>query len=76
MRIVYKLDVPVVATAAVPTTDDIAITNVVDTVCIERPCIHVVAVEEPEIVLTSALNVNAVTPLYIAIDPAEAKLVS
>lgn len=60
MRIVYKLDVPVVATAAVPTTDDIAITNVVDTVCIERPCIHVVAVEEPEIVLTSALNVNAV----------------
>jgi hypothetical protein len=76
MRIVYKLDVPDVATAAVPTTDDIAITNVVDTVCIERPCIHVVAVEEPEIVLTSALNVNAVAPLYIAIEPAEARLVS
>ena len=76
MRIVYKLDVPVVATAAVPTTDDIAITNIVDTVCIERPCIHVVAVEEPEIVLASMLNVDDVAPLYIAIEPAEAKLVS
>ena len=67
---------PVVATAAVPTTDDIAITNVVATICIELPCIHVVAVDEPEIVLLSTLNVDGVAPLYIAIEPAEAKLVS
>ena len=50
-------------TSAVPTTEEIAITKVVVTSSIERPCIHVVAVVEPDIVLGSMLNVPAVGPV-------------
>jgi len=39
----YEESVPAVATFAVPTTEDMAIDSVVDTVSIALPCIQVVA---------------------------------
>jgi hypothetical protein len=63
MRIIYGLAVPAVVTAAVPTTDDTAITVVVSTVSIALPCIHVVAVVDPEIVLGSIAKVAEVAPV-------------
>jgi hypothetical protein len=41
---------------AVPTTDEIAITNDVETFSIALPCIQLVAVVEPDIVFVSILN--------------------
>lgn len=52
-RIINVLAVPAVVTAAVPTTEEIAKTNDVFTSLIARPCIQVVPVVEPEMVLLS-----------------------
>ena len=62
-RIIYDESVPAVVTAATPTTDDIAITNVVTTNSIDLPCIQVVAVVEPETVFVSILNDAAFGPV-------------
>lgn len=75
-RIMYDVAVPAVATAAVPTTEEIATTNEVDTHSMARPCIQVVAVVEPEMVLGSTVNVSEVAPVYIATEPADSKLIS
>ena len=75
-RIIYKVEFPDVVISAVPTTEEIAMTKVVPTFTIERPCIHDVAVVEPEIVLLSIDNDAEFGPEYIAREPADAKLVS
>lgn len=75
-RIMYDVAVPAVATAAVPTTEEIATTNEVNTNSMARPCIQVVAVVEPEMVLGSMVNVAEVAPVYIATEPADSKLIS
>ena len=76
IRTINKLDDPVVDTAAVPTTDERAITKLVETTFIARPCIHVVAVDDPEIVSLSIAKVPEVGPVYRANEPAEDKLIS
>ena len=76
MRIIYTSAFPAVVTSAVPTTGEIAITNDVETFSIARPCNHVVAVVEPEIVFGSIINDAEVGPLYIATEPADDKLIS
>jgi hypothetical protein len=56
IRIIYGLAVPAVVTAAVPTTEEMAMTSDVETYSMARPCIHDVAVVEPDIVLVSMLS--------------------
>lgn len=72
----YDVVLPAVVTAAVPTTEEIATTNEVETHSMARPCIQVVAVVEPETVLESMVNVADVAPVYIATEPADSKLIS
>ena len=62
-RIIYNVLLPAVVTSAVPTTEEIAITSDVKTVIIDRPCIQVVAVVEPETVFVSIANEEAFGPL-------------
>ena len=62
-RIIYVVVVPAVATAAVPTTEEIATTNDVATNSMARPCIQVVAVVEPEMVVGSIINEDEVGPV-------------
>ena len=59
----YEESVPAVATFAVPTTEDMAIDSVVDTVSIALPCIQVVAVVEPDTVFVSIVNDVGLGPL-------------
>ena len=63
MRTIYNELVPAVVTAAVPTTEEIAITNEIGTILIALPCIQVVAVDEPETVFVSTDNNAALGPL-------------
>ena len=62
-RIIYEVLLPAVVTSAVPTTEEIAMTSDVTTNSIDRPCIQVVAVVEPETVFVSMANEAAFGPL-------------
>lgn len=54
---------PAVVTLAVPTKEERATTKDVATYSMARPWIHVVAVEEPEMVLGSTLKEDDVNPV-------------
>jgi len=76
-RIIYDpASLPAVTTAAVPTTELIAATSVVATTTNARPWIQVVPVLDPATVLESTAKDPAEGPVYIATDPAAAKLIS